>query len=109
MLLPCLLKDISDIYVLGRNNSLEDNVYCFVCTWGTGQILSFVGDRDAPKVLSDLSRMGTNIVLGVNGQSFSQKGEKPGNRTEDGLAAGDFLEKILLPLPLIAQALCVAF
>lgn len=47
-------------------------------------------DRDAPKVLFDLSRMGTIIVLGVNGQCFSQKDEEPGNRTEDGLAAGDF-------------------
>lgn len=62
-------------------------------TSGIGQIPFFMDDRDVPKVLFDLSRMGTIIVLGVNDQSSSQKDENVGNRTEDGLAAGDFLEK----------------
>lgn len=93
MLFPCLLKDTGDIYVLGRTDSLEDNAHWFVITSGIGQILAFVDDGDAIKVLFDLSRIGTIIVLGVNGQFSFQEGEKPGNRTEDGFADGDFLEK----------------
>lgn len=48
------------------------------------------GYRDAPNVLFDFSRMGTIIVLDINGQSSSQTGEKPGNRTENGPAAWRF-------------------
>lgn len=85
-----LLKDIGHIYVWGRTDSLEDNIYWFLNLWSTGQILSFVDGRDVPKGALWLIQKGNYYCLGSKWLVFLTERWETREHDREGLTGGDF-------------------